>query len=131
MFTCFESIPQEIRQEAFNRFVEGDILHGLSEALNSTVPPQTALVYNHVCCPFGAVNRVIERRLNAYAVIRNFPPGYINIPDGGKVESDILASVGITVDPDEAQKFIWKNDHDAGFLSFEELAEAMGAVYNP
>lgn len=127
MYKCFESIPLDIRQQAFDAYV-------LAICASVQPPPYHRSYFQHwYCCPLGAVNIVaISRQTESRKILEDIlDKGYaVSMPTYGYMEQVILYMVGLTTDKDSVDDFIARNDRE-GFASFADLADAMGVEYDP
>lgn len=134
MYRVFESIPQEVRQQAFDEYVKSRRKMNYEDNLRRTalgLPPTKenrtrswSGSYEHggMCCPLGAV--CVELGLG-----RVVSPVEVRVPNGGAAVRKLLAHADILVDPTDAQEFISDNDHEC-FDTFQKLAKAMGVEYH-
>lgn len=133
MNACFEAIPVQVRQQAFDLYVAAskrDGFHSPPSRIPLMPGDMGSGYFQYNCCPWGAVN---------YVFLKNDPHlkeiakelGYnLRIPGDGFEERDFLGHVGMDVDAASIERFIRSNDSNH-FMTFAELAEAMGVTYAP
>lgn len=139
MYKCFETIPTDVRQRAFDRIVIeskrtfGRVGMTARAPLCVVLLPGTTkegLYTTRNCCPWGAINYTLAEDNPVLLERAEGSPLVVRLPDSGKIEAEILSWIGLTTDIASAQRFIERND-GKGFSSFADLADAMGVEYNP
>lgn len=120
MYKCFATIPQDVRQKAFDLFRENALF--VNRPTSSEVVAVPGKEDLEDCCPWGAVNLVLLSR-HSGADAHSFYK--VALPQDGREEAKILRSLGLSTDTRSVNAFINRND-GLGFESWQELAEAMG-----
>lgn len=130
MYKCFESVPQEVRQRAFDRLLAAHREKGLGKPKSSIGIPveRDGYQYEYRCCPWGAINIELALQDSTMFIMSQGDAPVLRMPDNGEEEVAILEWTGLTTDPQSVQRFIVQNDRK-GFSSFAALAQAMGVEY--
>jgi hypothetical protein len=121
MYACFENIPREIRQRAFDAIIAAGEPNNSNNGLSWT----GRLIYDgHVCCPWGIVNCIIEPRKSVDGSNEKYVPSAVG-------ESVFLyCRLGLSVQPEYLRIFMEAAD-DGKLSDPKKLATAMGVKYTP
>lgn len=158
MWDCFKYIPQDIRQAAFDAYLEahtamlnaddGIPADGGSVKFRSKVTGATAVrprvTYRGevLCCPLGVLNLVVRERYPQLRVLavaserQHYPKDSLAMPARGWEEVDILRALGVfvpNVDGSTGQQFarfiFAVDDPWPAVFTVGQMADVMGVEF--
>jgi hypothetical protein len=130
MYACFDTIPQDVRQRAFDLYMQKSIESGHKKRPRSAITlPSMFGASARNYCPWGAINYILYEDKPLLLGVAKEEFLSLHMPSGAPEERDILRLVGLDADESSAENFIEDSDNEE-FRSFEELADAMGVTYN-
>lgn len=111
MYKCFQALPPNIRQQAFETIVQAN---GYQHGRLKHVAPLRVAYHNRYCCPWGIINAC------CFGLEKPLP--------GGHDERDILEQFGYHVNVVDITDFMVAVDRGE-ITTLAQLAEAMGVGY--